>query len=385
MKKRLLTPPARDGEILLIPPPGELPKLLSGGDRRGTAHQPAFFNPGVALKFLLLRELPGAGKEIIFVDTDRISIEINLPPAGPDGAVSCLELIESDDPLICLPAPSPDFWEKHFRTVEERLVDPEVIANFRRFREIFSSYLDRGFLKELLALSFLDYFDLPSDFIFLSDLLGGEEFRAFFTEILRREKEFREIFNQALREYKETFRFRYKNYPFPPLKDGELPFWRLEGGKRVPLFSNDVGPDGLKPGTTVLPRAVTLTLFLRLHRYDLFIHGIGGGNYEWVQDRMIERFYGAPRASLRPLSSTETHSPLARGAEPRTRQHHSSMGKPGAFWCAGKKNPGRYVIVSGTFLLGESKERDYPYFFYSPDKIKKRLAEVLTTNSANLH
>ena len=76
----------------------------------------------------------------------------------------------------------------------------------------------------------------------------------------------------------------------------------------------------------ILPRAVTLTLFLRLYRLDLFIHGVGGGNYEWIQDRIIERFF--------------------------------------------KQKPSPYAVVSGTFLIDEYKERNFPYFFYSPEKIK---------------
>jgi hypothetical protein len=40
------------------------------------------------------------------------------------------------------------------------------------------------------------------------------------------------------------------------------------------------------------PRALTLTMFFRLLVVDQFVHGIGGGRYEQVNDRVIQRFFG---------------------------------------------------------------------------------------------
>ena len=40
------------------------------------------------------------------------------------------------------------------------------------------------------------------------------------------------------------------------------------------------------------PRALTLTLFLRLLVVDQFIHGIGGGRYDQVTDRLLASHFG---------------------------------------------------------------------------------------------
>ena len=39
------------------------------------------------------------------------------------------------------------------------------------------------------------------------------------------------------------------------------------------------------------PRALTLTLFFRLLLVDQFVHGIGGGRYDQVTDRLIARYF----------------------------------------------------------------------------------------------
>ena len=83
----------------------------------------------------------------------------------------------------------------------------------------------------------------------------------------------------------------------------------------------------------IFPRAVILTIFLRLYHVDLFIHGIGGGNYEWVHDMIIERFF--------------------------------------------KKDPPFYSIVSATFILDEGEGRDHPFFLYSPERVKNALHKVV--------
>src|SRR5258705_10713563 len=48
------------------------------------------------------------------------------------------------------------------------------------------------------------------------------------------------------------------------------------------------------------PRALTLTMFLRLFVVDQFVHGIGGGQYDQVTDRIIASHFqlAAPRFAV---------------------------------------------------------------------------------------
>src|SRR5690606_35075544 len=67
-------------------------------------------------------------------------------------------------------------------------------------------------------------------------------------------------------------------------------------------------------GRRLAPRALTLTLFARLMLADNFVHGIGGGRYDQVLERLIERHLGlqAPRFAV---TTATLHFPTAAGRE----------------------------------------------------------------------
>jgi hypothetical protein len=101
----------------------------------------------------------------------------------------------------------------------------------------------------------------------------------------------------------------------------ELPFWLISpGGTRTSLYVSSENSDNIRIGTAsaelgeldarqtgnkahqlknilkehgylLRPKAVSLTLFVRLFLADLFVHGVGGASYEPVTDHVIERFY----------------------------------------------------------------------------------------------
>jgi hypothetical protein len=67
--------------------------------------------------------------------------------------------------------------------------------------------------------------------------------------------------------------------------------------------------------TRLAPRALMLTLYIRLFVADQFIHGIGGGRYDQVTDRLIARQFGiAP-----PHFSVTTATLVFPGAAGRSR------------------------------------------------------------------
>jgi hypothetical protein len=67
--------------------------------------------------------------------------------------------------------------------------------------------------------------------------------------------------------------------------------WDAAGELKKWLVANNV---------RLAPRALTLTMFLRLALVDQFVHGIGGGRYDQVTDRLIELHFGleAPRFAV---------------------------------------------------------------------------------------
>jgi len=42
----------------------------------------------------------------------------------------------------------------------------------------------------------------------------------------------------------------------------------------------------------IRPRALMTTMFARLFLCDLFVHGVGGGKYDRLTDRLVEQFFG---------------------------------------------------------------------------------------------
>jgi hypothetical protein len=326
-KKRLLKAPENDGEILFLSRGADFFSSIDKNKCVGVCHQPGFFNPGVALKFIMADLLPECTKKNFFLDTDRVRVSVNIPSEkGP----LRIFLAESECAFSRFPMPEINEIELFFNSIESHLkfflsnTSSEAMSSFYRFREIFYRCTDVEFLKEALAESFLEFYNKSGDYIFVSDFLSGDDYKEFCEIIIKNHNEFREIFNEALDDYKKEFRFRYKNYPFPKLRQNELPFWTVKNNTRKHSYVEDVESAS---GNIFFPRAVTLTLFLRLYKLDFFIHGIGGGNYEWIADCMIENFF--------------------------------------------KREIPPYTVISGTFLMENYEKRDLPYFLIPPERIIK--------------
>lgn len=95
--------------------------------------------------------------------------------------------------------------------------------------------------------------------------------------------------------------------------DTELPVWILREGKRVPATSKSLAPliAGENAWPAIAPRALFLTLLLRLHGCEMFIHGLGGGGadegegYDAVMRDWATRWLGDVRlAPLATVSAT---------------------------------------------------------------------------------
>lgn len=336
VKKRLLKPPEGHGDFLFCPLPGQVFKPLQGDETIGTCHQAGFFSPGVAARFMFV-ELGGAKRgKMIFMDTDRALVEARVP--SREGNTKILTLLRGDDVLCFSPPLEKENVKSFFKNLTEAVkeVSPDdcegVLENVNRFQNILLSNLKGLSLGEQLAESFLQFFNIQNDYILLSELTRGKEFREFFINIWKEAERFRRIYNEALDEYRMEFRFRYKNFPFPKLIGDEIPFWVVRNGRRFQLKTGEFSPDTIDR-CLVFPKASPLTMFLRLYCMDVFIHGVGGGNYEWVNDRIIESFF-----HLKP---------------------------PPCF------------VLSITYYIGGICERNFPYFFINPEVIRDSIRSFI--------
>ena len=321
---------------MFLPTPGEFLSGISENSNILLCHQPGFWNPGVAVKFFLHDLLPEGRKSLLFLDTDRARAKVKVPATIGSETVY---LIRTNEVMSELPTPPESDIRMFFGKMVDFLRDADlpdkeqVLERLENFRDLFLSNAESPLLKETMAESFLNWARIDMEFGFISDILRKKTYQDFVKGILENSKEFRNQFNQILDDYRDNFRFRYRNYPFPKLKEGEMPFWIVRENSRDRMYKKDLEEIDFEL-PNILPRAVTLTLYLRMHESDAFIHGVGGGNYEWVGDRLMERFFNL--------------------------------------------KPPPYAVISGTFHLTGTKERDLPYFLYSKENLREKCLEKLT-------
>ena len=190
----------------------------------------------------------------------------------------------------------------------------------------------------------LEYEALP-----LSRLLETEQYRRFVIAIAGDGRDFASIYNAALAAHRLEAGIDSPERPAPDLlvtrKHVELPFWLddrstgrrqraelLETGGSLALEappgrSGSAAPFKFTGATSdpsallawlqanhlrLAPRALSLTMFLRLVVCDLFVHGIGGGLYDQVTDRIIRNWLGTDPPAFAVATATLLH-PLAAG------------------------------------------------------------------------
>jgi hypothetical protein len=161
----------------------------------------------------------------------------------------------------------------------------------------------------------------------VSPLLTSHGFLALAHHILSRANGFAASYNRALAEYRRETGTTSPMRPMPDLfvseQSIEVPFWldNLHEGTRSrpsvfraaegwmlellsgeefafrPELDADEAAESLRrfldrTGHRLAPRALTLTIFLRLLVADQFVHGIGGGRYDQVADKIIADHFG---------------------------------------------------------------------------------------------
>lgn len=162
--------------------------------------------------------------------------------------------------------------------------------------------------------------------IIASPMFMSDGFLLLAHELLSHALRFSHEYNAALDEYRRLHNIKTNMRPMPDLFIGEesieAPFWLDDlstGGRTRPSvfargegfvlellngeeFYFDPRLDGweaarslrgflVKNHQRLAPRALTLTLFLRVCLVDNFVHGIGGGRYDQVTDRLIETYF----------------------------------------------------------------------------------------------
>jgi hypothetical protein len=292
-----------------------------------TGHQTELYHTGVWAKDVLINELARrvGGSAVHFaVDTDQPKhLSVRWPGTS---------LPITDDPLLAsaewsglLASPTP----AHLRSIELSLQDAAGQWNFSPMLQKVIDALRRSSMEQASLSSAvtsaqheLDWdLGLRHHAMLVSPMLMSPAYLVFVHHVLSRAPQFAADYNAALADYRAESGITSLTRPMPDLKTGadrvEIPFWlddlekssrtraavvrSTDGwalqshGDRFVLSADDVGESAgdslgiwLRDHQLRLsPRALTLTTFLRLLVVDQFIHGIGGGRYDQVTDRLL--------------------------------------------------------------------------------------------------
>lgn len=315
-----------------------------------TGHQPDFFHPGVWLKAFLMQRFAdetGVTALDVVVDSDGFdTLEVSSPCLKPDirRCTQYLAVGSRESCYACSPVPREGELREWTLAVEQQLESlpaPTVRSRFAEFSSaLASARSDSRNLAELVtfarrrfeASAGTRYLELP-----VTRMARSEAFAAFVVDIAHEAARFHAAYNGALGEYRTQNKTRSAAQPFPDLRQSgerfELPLWLIEAHGRESVWCQRAGGEVLLLGddgrniatlsaepedaiaallsskATLAPKALAMTLFVRSFICDLFIHGVGGGNYDRVADEVFARYFGS-QAPAFVVASATMHLPL---------------------------------------------------------------------------
>lgn len=415
-----------------------------------SGHQPSMFHPGVAIKTMALAQASaqcGATPLFITVDHDDIDASsVNLPTIRDGRLVKTGHILFPSARGRVMEKAGVEKWEATRARLNEsaKLMDSPRLATPRNAMEEFLRRLDNhppDSAPNYVELAILlrrawerpvngGYLEIP-----VSAICRTRTFLHFAASIMEDIEKFAEVYNARLELYRKEHGLRYPANPFPNLgkldDSWESPFWTLSGDGREKLYvtpggrltthdgSTDIpGGDIADGGVAIRPRAITLSLYMRLLACDLFIHGVGGAKYDIVTDGIIREYYGVTpphyavvSATLHPEIQAEDPSTRIEGIKTRLREieqrpEHEpelasnplkrekeelveAMAKPEADrkklgvrikelnrQMAGLLKPLADALNSELLSLGETARewdvksfRDYPFFIHRPERV----------------
>lgn len=377
-----------------------------------TGHQPVWHHCGIWIKSLacskLARSLKGAGVHVV-LDHDIRSTTLTIPAVQPNGTWGSvpydlapgapevpLELQRPQDGAVgrflkdVLRADSGQFCNTVWG---ERSLSETVWWDPSWNMGDVVTWL-QGILSTTLGLADLAY--LP-----VSRLSGTGAFADFLASVLTDPTRFAQCYNEVVAGSAHHRRGRPGNAICPLEVDHhrrqtELPFWLVRAGQgrtslrvhadekaTVGLLTKagEVGrlPTGAysdtqqalqqleRSGWAIRPKAVSLTLFLRLYLADWFIHGVGGARYEAITDHLMHEFYCLPVRPYGMITCTALlprcrwHEEPVDASLTQHRSHHLwhnpevSFGEPGC-WPA----PVRYLVGEKRREVARAGDRAVP-------------------------
>ena len=132
----------------------------------------------------------------------------------------------------------------------------------------------------------------------LSDICSLPDVQKLWTGILTAPLKFAVAYNQALDQFREQEQIRNAANPFPNLQvhggSCELPFWivnRATSSRHIAWSTAERIAPNLSADELLVPRGALISATLRMLFSDLFVHGLGGGNYDRFTSQLIRSWW----------------------------------------------------------------------------------------------
>jgi hypothetical protein len=271
-----------------------------------SGHQVEFFHPGILSKEILGSQAAlqlGGSYISIILDHDPHDLVFSSPQIEVHDHMERIRKVsyllnaksQSKDSIsnkkswVDFLRQIPGNLEKHFDSNTMKQIDENIsflIENSGNHLEI-SDYITASRLYSLKNLNLTVY---PLKVSEMVNLEGWKEYCDLVNDNLER---FIEAHNSSLDEYRKLHHIKNHAQPVPNLAPHESPFWVITNGKRVKARHDDIKKE------TLYPRAITLSIFMRLFMSDIFIHGKGGARYDQVTNSIIRKFFNVtPSAFL---------------------------------------------------------------------------------------
>jgi hypothetical protein len=297
-----------------------------------SGHQTELYHPGVwakdALTTAAAGAMPAARAWHLAVDTDQPK---HLDLRWPGGGMPFTDDPKRNSLPWCAGLKSPsDEHLKQIRSTFEAVAAgwPFQPAALEFLTAIESARSDQSVVESIIhATQAVDRaIGLNYATAVMSSLTESEPYCCLLAHLLSRADEVAAAYNTALATYRNLHKIRTMTRPMPDLHvaahECEVPFWlddlpagtrkraivqreadgkwTLRAGHDQIVF--DTNSDGWKAAgqlrsflelhrLRLSPRALTLTMFVRLLMADQFVHGIGGGRYDQVTDALIAELF----------------------------------------------------------------------------------------------
>lgn len=304
--------------------PSDRPIVMSG-------HQPTLWHPGILAKWLAMVHAAGsrgAHAAWVVVDHDEVSpLAVRVPTRNKAGVLAAREvelaIAESAAHVPASARPASPAREPTLPGGESLALEgvrdglATIIAACNAFSGVRSAAEQAA-----RATSRLTHADVLAEspeptLVFATALDQTAAFRRLLARLATEPNACVDAYNAAARAHPRAG-IRELD---ASTDDPELPLWIMQGGKRRSARVTDLTKTA-QPGTPsrFAPRALFMTLLLRLHACDLFIHGLGGGGshegagYDEVMQDWAHRWLGP--VTLAPMATVTATLRLQFGGEP---------------------------------------------------------------------